>query len=640
MALHIESIQKSENTPKARVTVVGVDKQGDGGTIPQPPAKEFENPFLRDLTDGRHEAPILLPPIDHEVFQHLVNENNALNQLITAYEVNIDGTGFDIEKEDGTEAESEADKQTILDIKDFYNEAWPGVSFMTIRRELRRDQEITGNAYLEVLRTLEGKIAFAKRVDPKTMRLVRLDPPILVQKTVKRMGEELTFNMFLRERRYAQVIPPFQTALEDTEPTTKDISDAEKHRVIYFRDFSSSRQVDKITGRWETEDNPIPVPRRGTEIIHFSVYRDVRSPYGLPRWIGQIPSIVGSRKAEELNVQFFSSGGIPPILVMVQGGELTEEVRNDLTRYLANNNTDKTKAAIVEVHSTGGDLESTNNVKVTVERFGSERQKDSLYEKYDTNSEQRVRSSFRLGPLFVGRTQDFNFATAFASYIVAEAQTFAPERAEFDEKMNNTLMKEMAPGWKYKSKPLILTDITNQLKGLELGKDVAGAESFVENVNEVTGLTLKSPDGVEDVAQPDDDAVDEGTAATGAAGSPSGAPQPPRPTSGAPGPVQKMDSMSLVELANRWASVYTGAMSGANGSLPEASLVELKVMRNEVETLDGTQHQLFERYVAMRLMSGMDHDYDGSADLCGVATELLARVSTDDLDASADSDSQ
>jgi capsid portal protein len=51
--------------------------------------------------------------------------------------------------------------------------------------------------------------------------------------------------------------------------------------------------------------------------------------------------------------------------------------------------------------------------------------------------------SARLPPLFLGYAADYNFATAQTSYMVAEARVFEPERTEFDDLMNKTIIKEL-----------------------------------------------------------------------------------------------------------------------------------------------------------------------------------------------------
>jgi len=535
------------------------------------------------------EATILRPPFNPITLAGFVNENNALAQCIAAMEVNIDGTGYDVDSGD-VNGESDEVKAKGDGIKDFFDEIYPGLSFITVRRELRKDQESTGNSYLEVLRSIAGDVIFCKHLESVTVRLLKLDDPTPVEVTVTRFGAEVSVVMLKRERRFVQKVG---------------------NKNIYFKEFGSKRELNKWTGKWSVGGELIELNDRATELIHFFPNKDVISPYGLPRWINQIPSILGSRKAEELNLDFFNAGGLPPAIIAIQGGELTEPVRKQLNTYLSGKGANKHRAAIVEINSTSGDLNSAGNVRMTVERFGAERQQDSMFENYDSKCEKRVRSSFRLPPMFVGKADDYSFATAFASYTVAEAQVFQPERNEFDEIMNNTIMKEIAPEFVFRSLPLSVRDSTQQLKGVEIIKDKLDVEGIFGAINEITNMNLKVPEGTGSDIFGELKTITNGTTSSNKV-----SPLPePKSTPIEPTKVSKMDPMELIELARSWAGINDGSLSG----------VAATEVYNVIKTMDVTQRNLFDSYVAIELMSGYDHDPEGAVELMSAATEILQK---------------
>lgn len=237
-------------------------------------------------------------------------------------------------------------------LEHFFNEPFPGMSFTTIRRKLRVDMESTGNGYLEVIRNMAGEVVFVRHLESVTMRLVKLDAPTNVEVTVTRGGKEVKATLPMRERRFAYKIGA---------------------HLVYYREFGSSRQVNRKTGAWiepESDDNK-NIELLGSEVLHFSVYKDFRTHYGMPRWINQLPSIMGSRKAEEFNLEFFDAGGLPPAIIFVQGGALVGGVKEQLQQYLSGKASSKHRAAIVEVMSTSGSLDSSGTVSVKVERFGA-----------------------------------------------------------------------------------------------------------------------------------------------------------------------------------------------------------------------------------------------------------------------------
>jgi len=333
------------------------------------------------------DAFVIEPPYDMKRLAQLAQENNALSQCIEAMEVNIDGTGFAIDKF-GQTAEELKDDKDVQEVADFFKEPYPGMSFISMRRLLRRDLEITGNAYIEVIRNAQDEIVFLRRIEAMSMRLVKLGEAVPRKYKVKRKGREVEVTLMVRVRKFAQFI---------------------NGTLVYFKEFGAKADLDKKTGEFAEGGARLPAKQRSTEIIHLTCIPDAKTPYGIPRWISQAPSVIGSRKAEEHNIDFFDSGGIPPVVVFLMGGGLTSPVRKQLEGIFAGTNT-KSRGAVVEVQPMSSGLDSTANSTVRVERFGAERQNDSMFENYDGKCEKRIRSSFRLPPLFVGKSEDANYA--------------------------------------------------------------------------------------------------------------------------------------------------------------------------------------------------------------------------------------
>jgi PBSX family phage portal protein len=556
----------------------------------------FEAFFFNPKKANDPNAQLLRPPYDPKQLSSLSQKNNSLGQMVAAMEVNIDGTGSVIEKaapdEEDDPLSEDPEKERI---EQWFKEPFPRTSFMTLRRETRRDLEIYGYAYMEVLRALDGTLMFLKRIPANQIRLVKLDEAVQVEQTLKRDGEDMKILMNVRERRYVQ---------------------KQGTKMVYFKEYAGSRELDRDSGEWA--EGTLPAEKRATEILEFKIYEDVNSAYGVPRWINQIPSVLGSRKAEELNLDFFNSGGLPPALVLIQGGELTTEVRKQLQQYMSGRGSSFHRAGIVEVAATGGSIDSPGNVRVTVERFGSERMSDSMFEKYDERCEMRVRSSFRLPPIFVGKADDYSFATAFASYTVTEAQVFRPERDEFDEIINNTIMRELDPEgvYVYRSLPLTVQDINNQLEALGFVKEDLSKEGRIEAVNEITGMSLK-PNEFEEKDPNEEPEIPPIIANL----APPGTPAPGTPAPGAPAPqpvvppsrVQAMDTFDMMELVAQWCR---GQMTN------ELSEADVEIMRQQIIRLSDDERQKFDGYCTMRMMSAIDHDLMGAVELLGAASSI------------------
>ena len=143
-----------------------------------------DDPFTQlGLTGLGEKGQILEPTYNLTTLKLLTHQNNTLLQAVTAMEVNIDGTGYELERKDG-EVFSEDDKKKSKKIEEFFDEPWPGMSFVTVRRALRRDLEETGNSYLEVIRNKKGEIVFLRHIDAMLIRLMKLEDAIPVNKKI------------------------------------------------------------------------------------------------------------------------------------------------------------------------------------------------------------------------------------------------------------------------------------------------------------------------------------------------------------------------------------------------------------------------------------------------------------------------
>ena len=495
----------------------------------------FEDEFQGLYVSNRKNTNVVIePPFNPLVLASLVTRNNILQQCITTMEVNIDGTGHTFElldpeedkktgdadvdsgpeqgiegkQVDGGESEDpklpvakvlkfapignellgepapttlgaipsddempeEVDKEKEM-LEHFFDEPFPGMSFVTLRRKLRVDLEATGNAYMEVIRNLKGEVVFLRHLESVMMRLVKLDAPTDVNVTVMRGETEITAVLPMRERRYCYKVGA---------------------NLVFYRDFGSSRKINKKTAAWiEEDDKNVDQSLIGSEVIHFTVNKDFRTHYGLPRWINNLPSVLGSRKAEEYNLEFFDSGGIPPAVMFIQGGALVGGVKEQLQHFLSGKASQKHRAAIVEVTSTSGSLDSAGSVQVKTERFGSS-VTDFMFQKYDDQTKEHIRTSFRIPGVLIGISNDYNLATSISALKSAEAQVFQPERFEFDEVINKKILKALgAKRYKFASNPTVFTDENIQVQAMQYAAAAIGGEEMVKTLNTITGLSME-----------------------------------------------------------------------------------------------------------------------------------------------------
>lgn len=465
----VQAIRKRARAPKnAGVTEIELVRKADTEMIAAASQYLPEDEFISlYFTDTGINNQFLAPPFSPKVLKGMPNINNILLQCIEAMEVNIDGTGYDfVPAEEGGTMNPEEEKRA----KSFFTEPYPGQTFVQIRRTLRRELEAVGWAALEVLRNVEGEILALRNIIGHTLRVCKAEKPVLVTKTVVRGGQEIELEFWERERKFGQML----TA-------------ADKR---YYKEFGATRDLNRNTGEW-ADPGTLPPELCASELLFFRIVPDVETPYGLPRWVNQMPSVVGSRKAEEANLDYFDAGAMPPTIVFIGGGTASKDTSDALRTYLSGKNKNKQRAVVIDVVPTSGSLDAVGKTEIKVERFGSEKLGDAMFAEYDQHAEDHVRVGFRLPPLFIGRSEDYNFASAQTSYMVAEAQVFKPERDNFDAVINSTIMRALkCTTVKMQSKPVTMKDAAVMMEGLTLAKDVAEGKGWMAEVNKVTGLAL------------------------------------------------------------------------------------------------------------------------------------------------------
>jgi len=329
-------------------------------------------------------------------------------------------------------------------------------SFVHLRRITRQDLEVTGNGYWEILRNTGGDIARFVYVPSHSVRLMPLSPdPVEVTEWTRVSPIEVEKTKTLRRlRRFVQL----QSGVEK----------------VFFKSFGDPRVISRNTGRIfksvaelkEASASDAPA----TEMLHFAIPSS-RSPYGVPRWVGALLSVAGSRSAEEVNYLYFENKSVPPLALLVSGGKLSESSVPRIERYIEENLKGKAnfhKILILEAEGPG--TSEQTRPKIVLQPLRGAQQQDGLFQQYDERNIDKVGSAFRLPGLLRGATREINRATADAALRFAEDQVFQPERDEFDYLMNRRVLPDMGIRfWRFRSQtpvtrdPERLTDMVEKL---------------------------------------------------------------------------------------------------------------------------------------------------------------------------------
>lgn len=467
----------------------------------EPLSKPVEDSFFNELG-------ALVPPFDPLKLTDWYEDSNSLAQNVAAYATNIDGFGYVLEpvvdfdsaaglqalrsdlERDGKElsdAEFEAHVAKLrkeaeaerIRLKNFIDYISVGISFTTLRKRTRIDLEATGNAYWEILRDEDRNIAKIVLVPSHMMRLMPVDKDAVDFVEHQRVGA-LGWEEAQVKRRFRRFVQKLDTGVEK----------------VFFKEFGDPRVVSSSTGAvyddeaamHEEEDRPDNLARAASEIVHFRIYSP-SSPYGVPRWVGNLPSVLGSREMEEVNLAYFKNKGVPPLAILVSGGVMTNEAIKRLEDVLEKEI--KGKSNFHKVWVIEATTEDGSNVapRLELKPLMSAQLSDAVFQSYDERNIDKVGSAFRVPRLLRGDVRDFNRSTSWASIRFAEEQVFAGEREEEDFVVNRTIFADMqVKFWRYRSLgPTIRDPETIVTLLVELAKVAAMTPN---EVREITAKTL------------------------------------------------------------------------------------------------------------------------------------------------------
>jgi len=510
---------------RALVIPMGKAKEKKAEKKDTEPGKSKELP--EDYIEGLiKDGAIIEPPFDLLQLAILPEYNTELTPCVSAMEVNIEGFGHRLvprikeEKiDDKIKKEIEAER---LRLENFFMYAAMQDSFVKFRRKLRVDLETTGNAEFEVIRNAAGDIQQFNHLPSYQMHLGKLDRDAI---KVEVPIYKLLANGAVEIEKVA-VWKRFRRFVQTRLTTRRNLSVTGSLETRWFKEFGDPRTYDNETGALIEEGKTISEERKANEIVHLKLYSP-RSAYGLPRFIGNMLSVMGDRAAEEINYVTFRNNNVPSVMLKVSNGQLTEGTINRLTEFMESQIQGDNYSKIIVVEAESADIEegeqgSPGQIKMDAKPLTSEQHSDALFQNYSEKNREKIRRSFRLPPILVGISEAYNRATAEVSRRIADEQVFAPERDEIDNLINLIIFPSMGiKYYQFKSNSPNTTDnseLVRILAGAEKTggmtpriarkalEDVMGIElpPFPENFPQDVPFSLTMAEAVKNLAQPNE----------------------------------------------------------------------------------------------------------------------------------------
>lgn len=370
---------------------------------------------------------VIEPPYDFSALKLLCEQSSILQQCIDAYKINITGFGLEsVTKEDLSSLNDEkknAVEKERSKLKDYLNFINLETPIEEVIELVIDDLEKTGNAYIEILRSDDGEISTFEYLPSENMRLCKKDEKSSeVTREIEIDGKIKKKTTRRKFRRFVQVV------------------NLDK---VYFKEYGHPDDLHYKTGEYgDLSDHR----DKASEVLHFKIGNGT---YGKPRWIGNVVSVVGARKAEELNYLYFKNGRHLPAAITVSNGMLDEDSKAALENYMngAQGVENAHKFLLLEAmgdstENAHGEEEKTN-AKIEIKDLAQIIQKDALFMDYDNDTRKKIRSSFRLPPLYTGESQEYNRATSDTARQITEEQVFQPERIKIARRLNAVLLPEL-----------------------------------------------------------------------------------------------------------------------------------------------------------------------------------------------------
>jgi PBSX family phage portal protein len=269
------------------------------------------------------------------------------------------------------------------------------MTFTEVMRAVWTDVECVGNGYVELTRNSRGQLDGMHHVPGTTVRV-----------TSDRSG-------FVQER------------------------DGRRRR---FRGVGGPEAVDPET---ELVQN---------ELMHFTKYTPMSSYYGVPDILPAVASILGDKAAREYNVDFFAHNAVPRMAIIVEGGQLSEEVLEQLRQFMESEVKGQGhKTLVLDVPG--------RETRVRLERLTVGGHEDAAFLEYRKANRDEVLLVHRVPPGKVTVVENANLANSRDQDKTFREQVVRPEQRRVEYRLNRLIAEQLGIGdWAFRFSELDLSE--------------------------------------------------------------------------------------------------------------------------------------------------------------------------------------
>ena len=382
-----------------------VNDKGDGGS------KQYED----EGVSLYNAANVAVPPYN---MTHLAKLYDASSFHATAVDAKIDNTvglGYvwemtHVAKEIKDKAETSKTKDKLKkvsgkleevrrDLDDLINSMNSTDELEEILVKILKDRHTTGNGYMEIGRTVQGKINYIGHIPSKDVRVRR-----------SRDG-------------FVQVV---------------------NNKNIFFRNFGDR----KTANPFKDDSNP-------NELIHWKFYSPVDDYYGVPEIISASQALAGIEFAQRFNIDYFENKAVPRYIIKTKGIKLSDQQQKDLLQFFETNTKGSSHRTVMVPLPAGQDKD------IDFHPVETGRQ-DASFTEYIKLNLQIILSRHRVPQGRVGITSASTSAAESAASEKTFKETVCRPEARLIEKKFNKVIKELTDLFEFKLNEFTLTDEDQQ----------------------------------------------------------------------------------------------------------------------------------------------------------------------------------
>jgi PBSX family phage portal protein len=335
---------------------------------------------------------VVQPPYDLDSLASLYELNGTHKACVDAKTVNIVGLGHRFVPLGN---EREASPENLAVLEHLFATCNPDMTFTEVMRAVWTDVECIGNGYLELTRNSRGQIDGMYHVPGTTVRVK-----------------------------------------------------SDRHGFVQERD--GQRRHFRTVGSWEHTD-----PETGSvqnELVHFAKYTPLSSYYGVPDILPAVAAVLGDKAAREYNVDFFTHNAVPRMAIIVEGGQLSDEVLGQLKQFMESEVKGQGhKTLVLDVPG--------RETKVRLEKLTVGSQDDAAFLDYRKANRDEVLLVHRVPPSKVTVVENANLANSRDQDKTFREQVVRPEQRRIEYRFNRLIAEQFGIGdWAFRFRELDLAE--------------------------------------------------------------------------------------------------------------------------------------------------------------------------------------